>query len=66
MTDANSNWDQSVTNHGNIIEIVNIAIARSGTPSNTIATVTGDVIIRKFGTADVTFTLDSSDFLTVT
>tara|TARA_R100000805_G_C3625591_1_gene134858 strand:+ start:5909 stop:7450 length:1542 start_codon:yes stop_codon:yes gene_type:complete len=66
MTDANSNWDQSVTNHGNIIEIVNIAIALSGTPSNTIATVTGDVIIRKFGTADVTFTLDSSDFLTVT
>tara|TARA_R100001440_G_scaffold46626_1_gene66312 strand:+ start:6718 stop:8253 length:1536 start_codon:yes stop_codon:yes gene_type:complete len=64
MTDANSNWDQSVTNHGNIIEIVNIAIERSS--ANTVATVTGDIIIKKFGTADVTFTLDSSDFLTVT
>ena len=64
MTDANSNWDQSVTNHGNIIGVANIAIARSS--ANTVATVTGDVIIKKFGTADVTFTLDSSDFLTVT
>ena len=66
MTDASSDWDQSVTGHGNIIEIFNIAIARSGTPSNTIATVTGDVVIKKFGTANVTFNLDSSEFLTVT
>ena len=64
MTDANSNWDQSVTNHGNIIEIVNIAIKRSS--ANTVATVTGHVLLKKFGTANVTFTLDSSDFLTVT
>ena len=66
MTDASSDWDQNVTGHGNVIEIFNIAIARSGTPSNTIATVTGDVVIKKFGTANVTFNLDSSEFLTVT
>jgi hypothetical protein len=62
MTDASSDWDQNVTGHGNIIEIFNIAIAR--TAGNTIATVTGDVIIKKFGTANVTFNLDSSEFLT--
>ena len=66
MTDASSDWDQNVTGHGNVIELFNIAIARSGTPSNTIATVTGDVVIKKFGTANVTFNLDSSEFLTVT
>jgi len=64
MTDASSNWDQSVTNHGNIIEIVDVAIALSS--ANTVATVTGYVLLKKFGTANVTFTLDSSDFLTVT
>ena len=64
MTDASSDWDQSVTGHGNIIEIFNIAIVRSA--GNTIATVTGDVVIKKFGTANVTFNLDSSEFLTVT
>ena len=63
MTDASSDWDQNVTDHGNIIEITNITIAR--TSGNTIATVTGDVIIKKFGTASVTFNLDSSEFLTV-
>ena len=62
MTDADSDWDQNVTNHGNIIEIVNIAIAL--TSGDTIATVTGDLLIKKFGTADVTFNLDSSEFLT--
>ena len=64
MTDTSSDWDQSVTGHGNIIEIFNIAIVRSS--GNTVATVTGDVIIKKFGTANVTFNLDSSEFLTVT
>ena len=64
MTDASSDWDQNVTGHGNVIEIFNIAIARSS--GNTVATVTGDVIIKKFGTANVTFNLDSSEFLTVT
>jgi len=64
MTDANSNWDQSITNHGNIIEITNIVIKLSA--GNTVATVTGYVLLKKFGTANVTFTLDSSDFLTVT
>ena len=64
MTDASSDWDQSVTGHGNVIEIFNIAIVRSS--GNTVATVTGDVIIKKFGTANVTFNLDSSEFLTVT
>jgi hypothetical protein len=62
MTDASSDWDQSVTNHGNIIEIFNITAVRSS--ANTVATVTGDVIIKKFGTANVTFNLDSSEFLT--
>jgi len=64
MTDASSDWDQSVTGHGNIIQIFNITITRSS--GNTVATVTGDVVIKKFGTANVTFNLDSSEFLTVT
>ena len=62
---TNSAYDSSTTtpaNHGNIIEITNITIER--TSGNTIATVTGDVIIKKFGTASVTFNLDSSEFLT--
>jgi len=63
MTDASSDWDQNVTDHGNEIEIFNIAIALSA--GDTVATVTGDVIIKKFGTASVTFNLDSSGFLTV-
>ena len=64
MTDASSDWDQSVTGHGNVIEIFNIAIVLSS--GATVATVTGDVIIKKFGTANVTFNLDSSEFLAVT
>ena len=59
-----SDWIESVSSHGNEIEIFNIAIALSDT--NTVATVTGDVAIKKFGTADVTLNLDSSRFLLVT
>ena len=66
MTDASSNWDQSVTNHGNIIEITNVSVAKNNEVTPTVITVTGYVLLKKFGTADVTFTLDSSDFLTVT
>ena len=62
MTDASSDWDQNVTDHGNVIQIFNIAIAR--TAGNTVATGTGDVVIKKVGTANVTFNLDSSEFLT--
>ena len=62
-TTTTSDWIESVSDHGNEIEIFNISIARSGTPSNTIATVTGNVIIKKFGTASVTLNLDSSRFL---
>jgi len=59
-----SDWIESVSNHGNKIEIFNIAIDLSS--SDTVATVTGNVAIKKFGTADVTFNLDSSRFLLVT
>ena len=62
MTDASSDWDQDVTGHGNVIQIFYIAISR--TSGNTVATVTGDIVIKKFGTANVTFNLDSSEFLT--
>jgi len=62
MTDASSDWDQNVTGHGNVVQIFNIAIALSS--ADTIATVTGDILIKKFGTANVTFNLDSSEFLT--
>lgn len=65
MTNSISNWDQNVTGHGNEIEIVNIALSKDDNTTPTVITVTGDIIIKKFGTADVTFTLDSSDFLSV-
>ena len=65
MTDASSDWDQSVTNHGNVIEITNIALSKNDETTPTIITVTGDVIIKKFGTANVTFNLDSSEFLAI-
>lgn len=61
-TTTTSDWIESVSDHGNEIEIINITIAR--TAGNTVATVTGDVTIKKFGTASVTLNLDSSRFLT--
>jgi len=56
-----SSWTNSVTanNGGTHIEIVNIAVA-SGDPT---ATVTADVIVKKFGTTDVTMRLDLTDFI---
>jgi len=66
MTDASSDWDQSVTDHGNIVEIINIALSKNDESTPTVITVTGDIIIRKFGTANVTFNLDSSEFLAIT
>jgi len=56
-----SSWTHSVTaeNGGTHIEIVNIAVA-SGDPT---ATVTADVIVKKFGTADVTMVLDLTEFI---
>ena len=56
-----SSWTDSVTadNGGTHIEIVNIAVA-SGDPT---ATVTADVIVKKFGTADVTMVLDLTEFI---
>tara|TARA_R100000655_G_scaffold109914_1_gene166325 strand:+ start:8377 stop:9942 length:1566 start_codon:yes stop_codon:yes gene_type:complete len=65
MTDTSSNWDQSSTDHGNIVEIINIALSKDDETTPTVITVTGDIIIKKFGTANVTFNLDSSDFLSV-
>ena len=56
-----SSWTNSVTanNGGTHIEIVNIAVA-SGDPT---ATVTADVIVKKFGTTDVTMVLDLTTFI---
>lgn len=56
-----SSWTNSVTanNGGTHIEIINIAVA-SGDPT---ATVTADVIVKKFGTADVTMSLDLTTFI---
>tara|TARA_R100000654_G_scaffold13186_3_gene28737 strand:- start:2465 stop:3976 length:1512 start_codon:yes stop_codon:yes gene_type:complete len=56
-----SSWTNSVTanNGGTHIEIVNIAVA-SGDPT---ATVTADVVVKKFGTTDVTMRLDLTDFI---
>ena len=56
-----SSWSNSVTanNGGTHIEIVNIAVA-SGDPT---ATVTADVIVKKFGTTDVTMILDLTTFI---
>ena len=65
MTDASSNWDQSTTNHGNIISIHNVLVKKNNETTPTRITVTGYILLNKFGTADVTFTLDSSDFLSI-
>jgi hypothetical protein len=56
---TNSDWTNSLysTNGGTHIEIVNIATTY-GTPS---ATLKADVIVKKFGTADVTMVLDLDD-----
>ena len=70
-----SHWSNSVYNdvtdeHGNVtdgnggthIEIFNAKTVKSS--GDTIATITADVIIKNFGTEDVTMNLDTSQFLT--
>ena len=64
-TTTTSDWLESVSNHGNDIEIFNIKLSKNDNTTPTIITVTGDVLIKKFGTASVTLNLDSSRFLTV-
>jgi len=61
---ANSAYDSSATtpaNHGNHIEIVNIV--QTATGANT-ASLTADVIIKKFGTANVTMLITLDTFFT--
>ena len=64
-TTTTSDWLESVSNHGNQIEIVNIVLSKNDETTPTVITVTGDVVIKKFGTANVTFNLDSSRFLAI-
>ena len=62
---ANSARDSASTtpaNHGNHIEIVNIVHTATGI---TTASLTADVIIKKFGTKDVTMTIDLDTFFTI-
>lgn len=63
-----SHWDNSVPadNGGTSIEIYNTKTeyGDAGAGANTIATITADVYIRKWGNADVTMTLDTGKFLT--
>ena len=62
---TNSAYDSVSTtpaNHGNHIEIVNIVHDADG---STTASLTADVIVKKFGTADVTMTIDLNSFFTV-
>ena len=65
-TTTTSDWEESVSGHGNEIEIVDITLTKNNETTPTIITVEGTLVILKFGTADVTFNLDSSRFLTVT
>ena len=65
-TGGTSSWENSAydsasttpANHGNHIEISNIATTASGSS----ATVTADVIVRKFGTAEVIMSLPLRNF----
>ena len=62
---TNSAYDSSDTtpaNHGNHIEIVNIV--QTATGANT-ASLTADVIIKKFGTADVSMLINLDTFFTI-
>jgi len=62
---ANSAYDSSTTtpaNHGNHIEIVNIVHTATGA---TTASLTADVIVKKFGTKDVAMTIDLDTFFTI-
>ena len=62
---SNSAYDSVSTtpaNHGNHIEIINIV--QTATGANT-ASLTADVIIKKFGTKDVTMTINLDTFFTI-
>ena len=62
---ANSAFNSASTtpaNHGNHIEIINIVHTASGA---TTASLTADVIVKKFGTKNVTMTIDLNSFFTV-
>ena len=62
---SNSAYDSASTtpaNHGNHIEIVNIVHTATGTNA---ASLTADVIIKKFGTKDVTMTINLDTFFTI-
>ena len=65
-TTTTSDWLESHSNTGNQIEVFNITLTKNDETTPTIITVTGDIVIKKFGTANVTFNLDSSRFLTIT
>jgi len=62
---TNSAYASSATtpaNHGNHIEIVNIVHTADG---STTASLTADVVVKKFGTANVTMSIDLNNFFTV-
>lgn len=66
LTGTGSNWERTGdADHGNIIEIVGIVVKKNNETTPTVITVTGYVVLKRFGTKNVTFTLDSSDFLSV-
>ena len=68
-TDASaSNWTNSVSanNGGTQLEMYNLKTTVNDETTPTIATITGSVRIVKFGNADVTMDLTTSDFLTIT
>ena len=68
-TDASaSNWNDSVSanNGGTQLEMYNLKTTVNDETTPTIATITGSVRIVKFGNADVTMDLTTSDFLTIT
>ena len=62
---SNSAYDSTSTtpaNHGNHIEIVNIVHTADG---STTASLTADVIVKKFGTKDVTMLINLDTFFTI-
>lgn len=66
LTSTSSNWERTGdADHGNIIEIVGIVVKKNNETTPTVITVTGYVVLKRFGTKNITFTLDSSDFLSV-
>ena len=66
-TSASSNWSNSIpaNNGGTHVEMYNLKTAFNDDTTPTIATITGSVRIKKFGNANVTMTLATSEFLTI-